>query len=404
MKFNYQARTKTGDIQSGVVEASSQEGALTILQRYGLYVTILEEIKPSPLFVKRIRIFERVSRRDRAMFARQLSIMFKSKVSLVEALRVLVAQTPSPFFREKILKIAGEVEGGSPLSKALSRFPNIFSGFFVAMVKSGETAGKLSEALEYLADHLEREHHFYSRVWGAMLYPVMVIVVMLGVVLVMILFVFPQIAQIVEETGVEPPLITKITFGVINFIRKWIIAIVLALITAVLFLFQYLKTKEGKEVLSKFSLKTPIIKNLLQMIYLSRFAENLSTLFAGGVPIAQALEVSGEVVGSEVYKKIILEMRDEVRKGGTISSVLQRYPEAFPPVFTQMTLVGERTGTLDQTLLHLVSFYQKEVERNLENILTLLVPFTIVFLGIIVGGLVGSVILTLYQVVGELGV
>lgn len=402
MKFSYQARTKAGDTQSGVVEASNKEAALTLLQKYGLYVTTLEEIKVTQLFAKEIKLFGGVSAKDRVMFCRQLSIMFKSKVPLVEALKVLVTQTQSLVFREKILKIAEEVEGGSPLSRALSRFPNIFSTFFVAMIKSGEAAGKLSESLEYLADHLEREHDFYSRVWGAMLYPIMVIVVMLGVVLIMILFVFPQITQIVEEMGVEPPLLTKIVFGAINFLKKWFIVMILALVTSILFIFQYLKTKEGKEVFSKLSLTIPIVKNLLQMIYLARFAENLSTLFAGGVAIAQALEVSGEAVGNEVYKKIVLETRDEVRKGETVSSVLRKYPKSFPPVFTQMTFIGENTGTLDETLTHLVKFYQKEVDRGLENVLNLLVPFTMVFLGIVVGGLVGSVIMTLYKVMGAM--
>ncbi|MFC1630120.1 type II secretion system F family protein [Patescibacteria group bacterium] len=402
MKFNYKARDKKGDVQAGVVEASGEEAALTILQKHGLYITLLKEVKAAPAFAKKIRLFGAVSGKDRVMFARQLSIMFKSKVPLVEALRVLIAQTPNPLFREKILQLAEEVEGGSSLSNALSRSPDIFSTFFVSMVKSGETAGKLAEALEYLANHLEEEHDFYSRVQGAMLYPIMVIVVMGGVVVVMLFFVFPQITQLVEDMGVEPPLLTKIVFGLVDFLKKWMIVILLAFVTIALFLLQYLKTKEGKETYSKFILKIPVIKKLLQQIYLSRFAENLSTLFTGGVPITQALEVSGEVVGNEVYKKIILETRDEVRKGETVSSVLKRHPIEFPPVFTQMTLIGERTGTLDQTLMHLVTFYRKEVQRSLANVLELLVPLTIVFLGVIVGGLVGSVILTLYKVIGAL--
>ena len=403
MKFTYQARTKTGELQSGVVEASSEEAALAVLQRYGLYVTTLRGVKPSRLFAKEIKLFGGVSRKDSMMFSRQLSIMFKSKIPLVEALRVLVVQTPNLYFRDKILKIAENVEGGTSLSKALSLFPDIFSTFFVAMVKSGETAGKLSEALEYLADHLEKESTFYSRVWGALLYPIMIIVVMTGVVGIMIFFVFPQITQIVEDMGVEPPLITKIIFAAVDFVKKWLFVILLAAIVSILFLLQYFKTKEGKDVFSKTLLKLPILRNLVKMIYLSRFAGNLSTLMAGGVPIAQSLEVSGEVVGNEIYKKIILETRDGVRKGETISDILSKYPDIFPPVFTQMTLIGEKTGTLDQSLMHLVSFYEKEVDRNLENFLSLLVPFTMIFLGVIVGGLVGAVMLTLYKVVGGLG-
>ena len=329
--------------------------------------------------------------------------MFKSKVPLVESLRTLVGQTANLRFREKIVKISETVEGGASLSKAFARFPEVFSPFYIAMVKSGETAGKLSEALEYLADHMEREYDFNSRVSGAMMYPIMVLVTMFGIIALMIWFVFPQISQFIKETGIEPPLIAKIVFGTIDFIKKWLIVIILGLITTVLFILQYLKTKEGKSLSDRFSLKVPIVKSLLQMMYLSRFAENLATLSSGGVQIAQALEVSGEVVGNEIFKKIILETRDAVRKGETIHSVLQRYPEQFPPIFTQMTMVGEKTGTLDETLMHLVNFYQKEVNRSLENVLNLLVPLTIVGLGAVVGGLVGSVLLTLYSIVNQMG-
>jgi type IV pilus assembly protein PilC len=403
MKFEYQARTKTGEVQSGTVEAASQEAALAILQKYGFYVTVFQEVKPPSAYAREIRIFGGISGKDRVMFSRQLSILFKTKVPLVESLRTLVGQTANSLFKDKIAKLAETVEGGAPFSKALARFPEVFSPFYIAMVKSGETAGKLSEALDYLADHLEREHDFNSRVMGAMMYPIMVMVTMFGIMFLMIWFVFPQISQFIEETGIEPPLMTKIVFGVIDFIKKWIIVIILTLITLTLFIYQYLKTKEGQSFFSRLSLRVPIVKGLLQMIYLSRFAENLSTLSSGGVQIAQALEVSGEVVGNEIYKKIILETRDAVRKGETIHSVLQNHPEQFPPVFTQMTMVGEKTGTLDETLMHLVTFYQKEVDRGLENILNLLVPLSIVGLGAIVGGLVGSVLLTLYSVVNQMG-
>lgn len=402
MKFEYQAKTKTGDTQAGKIEASSKEAALVLLQKYGLYVISIKAGKSGPVYLREIKLFQGVSKKDKMMFARQLSIMFKSKVALVEALRVLTTQTSNAFFREKIAKMADDVESGTSLSKALSRFPDVFSPFFINMVKSGETVGKLTGSLDYLSDHLEREYQFSSRVLGALLYPIMVIIVMLGVVLIMIFFVFPQITKIVDELGVEPPLLTKIIFGFVNFIKKWFIVIIIGFTTLILFILQYLKTKEGKNLFGRFSLKVPIVGSLLKMIYLARLAENLSTLMSGGLQIASSLEISGEVVGNEAYKKVIFETRDAVRTGDTISSVLRKHPVLFPPLFTQMTLVGEKTGTLDQTLMHLVSFFQKEVDRNLESALSLIVPITMIFLGVVVGGLIGSVFLTLYKVVGSM--
>lgn len=402
MKFSYQARTKNGESQSGVVEAFSREVALTLLQKHGLFITTLEEAKARPFFAKEIKFLGGISKIDKAIFARQLSIMFKSKVSLTESLRVMVTQTEKPTFQEKILKISEDVEGGSPLSKALSRFPDVFSPFFVGMIKSGETAGKLSQALEYLADHLEKESDFQSRIQGAMMYPILVTTVMLGVIALMVFFVFPSIMDIVEELGTEPPLVTKIVFGAVGFLKKWIVVIVIALITLVLFIFQYLKTSEGKTLWDKTSIKIPIVGDLLKKIYLARFAENLSTLISGGVQIASALETAGETIGNGVFRNIINEAQDAVRGGSQINTVFAKYPESFPPLFTQMTLVGEKTGTLEETLMHVVNFYQKEVDRSLENVLSLLVPLTIVVLGIVVGGMVGSVLLTLYDVMGTM--
>jgi len=397
MKFNYQARTKKGEIQAGVVEASSKEAAILLLQKYGLYITYLEEVKV-PFYAREVKVFKRISLRDIVLFSRQLAIMFSSKVSLVETLSTIASQTKNLEFRERILDLSREVEGGSAFSKALSRHPQIFSSFYISMVKSGETSGKLSESLSYLADHLEREYHLISRIRGAMIYPSLVIMVALVVLLLMIFFVIPQLTKVLQESGQPLPIITQLVIWLSLFLRKWgflFIGLLAGLIISVL---RYIKTLEGKENFDKILLRLPLISNLLKMVYLSRFAENLSTLISGGLPIAQALETTGEIVGNTVYKEIIFRTRDEVRRGESVFSVLLRYPEAFPPIFCQMTLVGEKTGTLDKTLLNIVDFYQKEVDRTIDNLLSILEPVLIIFLGLIVAGLMVSVLLPLYKI------
>ena len=396
MKFNYQARTKKGEIQAGVVEASSKEAAILLLQKYGLYITYLEEVKV-PFYAWEVKIFKRISLRDIVLFSRQLSIMFSSRVSLVEALVTIASQTKNLEFRERILDLSREVEGGSAFSKALSRHPKIFSSFYISMVKSGETSGKLSESLSYLADHLEREYHLVSRLRGAMIYPSLVIMVASVVLLLMIFFVIPQLTKVFQEAGQPLPIVTQLVIGLSLFLRKWGFLFIGLLAGLVIFVLRYIKTLEGKENFDKISLRLPLIGDLLKMVYLSRLAENLSTLISGGLPIAQALETTGEVVGNTVYKEIIFLTRDEVRKGEPISSVLRRYPEAFPPVFCQMTLVGEKTGTLEKTLLNVVDFYQKEVNMSIDNLLSILEPVLIIFLGVIVAGLMVSVLLPLYR-------
>ena len=397
MKFNYQARTKTGEIQSGIVEAATKEAALTLLQKHGLYVTFLELAK-EPWFARRLRIFERITRKDLVLFSRQLAIMFQSNVPPVVTLETLASQTKNPAFKEKISKLAEEVEGGTPLSQALALYPDLFSPFYISMVKSGEIIGRLPETLNHLADYLEREYHFSSKAIGAMVYPGLVFFVFLIVFSGIIFFVMPQLIGVLEATGQELPLITKIAIGISTFLKKWGFLIILGLFLSVIFTFRYYKTKEGRNFFDPLFLKLPFLGEFLKKIYLSRFAENLSTLIAGGLPIAQALEITGEVIGNEVYRKIIFETRDRVRRGEAISLVLKRYPEIISPLLIQLTVVGERTGRIESSLMNAVDFYQKEIDRTLDTILSLLEPILIVFLGLLVAGLVGSILLPLYRI------
>lgn len=401
MKFNYQARTKEGEVQAGTVEAPSREAALTLLQRHGFYVTLLEGTEAKPFYAKRIKFFERISDKEIVVFSRQLAIMFSSRVPLAESLETLSKQTKNPIFKEKILKLAKEVEGGSSFSKALARYPKIFSPFFISMVRSGEVSGKLSESLTYLANHLERELNLRSKMLGAMIYPSFILSMFFIVGAVMVFFIIPPLAQVLEQSVEKLPAITKITLSTAAFLKTkgWIL--MLFLIFLVFFVLRYSKTKEGKELFDQISLKTPLIGNLFKKIYLARFAENLSTLIAGGLPIAQALEITGEVVGNVVYKRIIFSARDDVRRGEAISSVLARYPEMIPPLVTQMALVGERTGRLDASLMNVVNFYQEDVNRTLDGMISILEPMLIIFLGIMVGGLVVSVFMPLYKFMGN---
>jgi len=400
MKFNYQARTKKGEVQSGSVEASSREAAISLLQKYGLYVTILEETAAPPFYAKRVKILERISAKDLVLFSRQLSILFKSKVSPVESLQTLAIQTKNPDFKEKIFKLAEEIEGGTSLSAAFFHFPKLFSSFYIAMIRAGEASGKLSESLEYLAEHLEREYHLTSRIRGAMIYPAMVVLVAIAVLALMIILVIPQLTKVLAEAGGELPTVTKMVISLSDFFRKSGWLIILGLIFLGIGLYRYYKSKEGKKVFDRAFLRLPLISPILEMIHLSRFAENLSTLISSGLPITQALEITGDIVDNTVYKEIIFQARDEVRRGEPISSVLSHYPDFFPPVFTQMTLVGERTGTLDKTLMDLVNFYQKEVDRAVENLLSILEPLLIVFLGGIVAGLMVAILMPLYGMTG----
>jgi len=398
MKFKYWARTKEGKVQSGIIEASSKEAALEVLKSHELYVTGIEGSDAVPFYSKKITLFEKVSAVDLVMFSRQLAVMFSSGVPLAEALSALAGQTKKEKFKENIIKLAQEIEGGTTFSKALSHFPDLFSNFYVSVVRSGEVSGTLGKSLEYLANHLEREHNLKSKLKGAMIYPALVVSAVVGVFVLMTVFIIPQLTSVLEGSKTEPPAITKAAMALSYFMRDfwWLILLVVAGIGVGAWF--YFKTEEGRSLKDKVLLKIPWIGTFLKKIYLTQFAENLSTLISGGLPIGQALEVAGGILGNVVYKKVILEARDRVTRGESITTVFSEYPHLFTPLFIQMSLVGEKTGHIDSTIMTVANFYEEEINRITENLVNIIEPVLILVLGGMVGLLMAAVVIPLYQI------
>jgi type IV pilus assembly protein PilC len=395
MKFNYQARTEDGQVQSGVVEAQNREDAVAVLQRHGLYVSFIDDDRSS-IYDKEISAFEKIAKKDVVLFSRQLSIMFKAGVPIVESLRSIGEQTTKQKFKEQIFKIAEKVEGGSTLSQSLASFPKTFSPFYIGMVKSGEISGRLSETLKYLAEHMEKEYNFNNKIIGAIIYPAFVFFVFVSILFFMMIFVIPKLSGIFGD--MELPLMTKIVLGLSSLLVEWWWVPILFIIIPIIFLFRHFKTEEGKKAFDNIIFKIPLINEFFKKISLVRVAENLSTLIAGGLPIVQAIEVTADVVGSETYKEIMIETRNGVRRGELMSFVLMKHPKYFPPLFIQMITVGEKTGKIDTSLENVVSFYQGDIDRTLEGLIKLLEPIMLVVLGGMVGLLVISVLMPIYQI------
>lgn len=400
MKFNYQARTKESEIRQGSVEATSKEAAANLLQKQGFYITYLESEDLKPVYAKEIKIFDRISRKDIVMFSRQLAILFKSGVPLLDSLRAITRQTKSASFREKLIKMTEEIEGGASFSKALSMHPNIFSPLYINMSRAGEVSGKLSETLSFMADHLEREYYLNAKIKGAMLYPVLVLFVIAVVGVLMIFYIIPPLTALLRESGQEIPFMTKIVLAGGNFIKDYFVFILVFLILGLYFVYKFRQTAEGQALFDRISLKIPLFGNFLRMVYLARFSENLSTLISGGIPIAQALDITAKTVENIVYKDIILETEEGVKKGEQISSILNRHQEVIPPLFIQMVFIGEKTGGLDRSLTNLNNFYMREVETITNNFMAILEPALIVVLGGVVGFFVVSVLLPIYNISG----
>ncbi len=403
MKFEYQARTPKGEIQSGTVETSSYEAAVDILQRHKLIVTNLRSVEESRGFIGKVEIplfIKRVSLRDVSVFSRQLATLFSSEVPLVESLRTMGNQVDNPRFKEKILKISDDVDSGTAFSKALSKYPEIFSTLYISMIRAGEVSGKLSETLEYLANHYEREYDLMGKIKGAMYYPAFIFVSLIVVMILMLVFVIPSLTKVLEESGQNLPMSTRVIVSVTNFLRLrgWILLILLSI--GFVFFLRWKKGKKGKKIWDRYMLMVPVFGKIFREISLSRFSGNLSTLIRGGLPISRAMEVTAEVVGNDTYKDIILEAEEGIRRGEFMSATFKMRKEV-PPLVTQMILVGEKTGKLSFVLENLAKFYQKEVDRMTENLVSLVEPLMIIVLGLAVGFVVVGIIMPIYQLAGS---
>ena len=402
MKFRYKARTLKGTVETGIVEASKKEAALGILQHHNLIVTALESLEAEKGLKKEIRILpQKVSTQELVFFFRQLSILVAADVPLVESLNTLSGQTKNQLFASQISQVSANIDGGMAFSDALARFPKTFSTFDINMVKTGEMAGNLRKILEYLADHTERSYTLISQVKGAMTYPAFIFGGLIIVVIIMLTFVMPKMFSMFEEFGAELPLPTKIIMVVSNFFAENFIVIFIALIGGVFFLLRFIKTPKGKIIKDRIEIKIPIIGKILRQIYISRLTENLGTLIKGGIPIVQALDTVASVIGNSLYEEVLKKARDNVRRGETIANAFKG-AEVISPTLTQMISSGEKSGKLAKVLTELTEFYNNEVTRSVDNLMTLIEPILIAIMGVMVAFMAAAVLLPIYNLAGTI--
>ncbi|MEA3452726.1 MAG: type II secretion system F family protein [Patescibacteria group bacterium] len=403
MRFNYQARNKEGLAQVGVIEVGSKKEAISLLQEEGLYVTQLEALESKPFYARKIKFLTKARKKDIMMFCRQLAMMLKSGVGLVESLKSLSLQTEKSDFREQIIKMANDIEGGVYFSEALAKFPKTFNDFFINIIKSGEATGKLSETLSYLSEHLEREYTLVSKIKSGMTYPAFITAIFLGMGIFGTFFVLPSFKETFDSLDVELPMITQMVLGFGDFAQDWWFAMLLITVLSILFFWRYINTKEGKEVMGRLSLKLPLIGPVARNIQLAKFTENLSTLILAGLPITQALEIVGNATSNIVYRKIVLASQEGVRRGEAMSVILEKYSKHMPSLVIQMMRVGERTGKLDEALMNVANFYQGEINRRIDGLVDIIEPILIVILGGLVAGLMVSIIVPVYKGMSSFG-
>jgi len=399
MKYFFIAKDQKGKPQKGTIEASSREAVLDILASQNFFpISIEEETAGRSVLTKKVTFFGGVSHKDVVMFSRQLAIMIDANVSPAEALDTLAAQTRNAVFKEKIYKISEDVRAGALLSKAFSKYPELFSNFYINMIKSGEVSGDLPRILERIAEHLESEYAIRSKTISAMIYPAIVLIVFVLIFAVIMIFVIPGLVEILESSGQELPVATRMIISASSIINKFWYLFVLGIAGIIAFFTLYPKTDEGKEITDNLVLKIPVINSFVKNLLLARFAENLSALISAGIQITEALEVVASLVGNNLYKRAILETKDRVIKGEAISSVLANYPYIISPLFVQMVSVGEKTGKLDSSLMNVVRFYKQESETFINSLSSIIEPILMIGLAAMVGFLVAAVILPIYQI------
>ncbi|MDP2812802.1 MAG: type II secretion system F family protein [bacterium] len=394
--YKYRARTNEGRMTSGAVEALSQNDAADLLSERGLIVLSLIETKARKSRGLNINLGS-VKSKDLVIFSRQLSVMISATVPVVQSLRILSQQTTNPIFISKITEMADDVDGGMRLSDAMAKHKKIFSHFFVAMVKSGETSGKLDEILQYLADQMEKDYDLISKVKSAMIYPTFIVGGMIVVGFLMMTFVVPKMTQMLEETGAELPLLTRILIGASGFMEHYWYVVLFGLAGLIVLLKFLLRSKTGKLTWDMVKIQMPIFGSLFQKIYIVRFTRSLSTLIRGGVPIASALTITAEVVDNRAYEKLILETVDEVEGGNSIATLFVKSP-IMPKMLAQMMVIGERTGKLDTVLERLSDFYGREIDNLVGGLTSLIEPLILIVMGVGVGGMVAAIMLPMFKV------
>lgn len=403
--FAYTIRDATGAVRQGTSDGENESVVARRLQEQGYTVVRIKQTKGAKAkSAGGFSVFGGVKLGDLSIFCRQFSTMVDAGVSLVRCLSVLAQQTVSPKLRRIITEIEGEVQSGQTLSKALSKYPNVFSNLFVGLVRAGEIGGALEESLQRLSSFLEKDMELRRKVRGAMTYPCIVMIVALVIVIGLVTFILPQFMGLFEELGMEKSEMPTMTVMLMNFShfltsKWWMMLIIVAAFTTSFRMF--VRTRIGRRVFDRIKLKVPVFGSLNHKVCLARFSRTLSTLLVSGVSILQALETVAGTVANEIIGDAILEARSRIREGDRIGDPLEK-SKMFPPMVVQMISIGEESGALDQMLTKIADFYESEVDAALQSLTAAIEPLMIVFLGTAVGFIVIAMFMPLLSVITNL--
>lgn len=393
-RFKYEGRDRSGR-KRGVISAPSKKEAMMRLKNQGIRVISAEEV-PETLLTKEITLGNPVKLQQMVVFLRQFSTLLKAGVTVVDATRILSAQTSSKALSKVLSEVEMELKEGIPLSEAFAKHRKIFEPLFINMLKAGEATGSLDETLERLGDHYEKQHTTRQKVIAALSYPAVVGIIAIGVVIFLLLAVVPTFVDMFADMGSELPLITRVVLGASEIVQKYWYVLVLLVILGAAGITLIRRKKETKYYLDYFILRIPVFGSLIQKAALARMTRTFSSLFSSSVPILQSMVILERVVENEVIARVIKESRDSLESGGSLTEPMKDH-WAIPPLVSHMISIGEETGSLDAMLSKIADFYEKEVEHTTDQLKSLIEPLMIVVLAGLVGTIVTAIMVPMFE-------
>jgi len=398
--YKWEGKAAKGVIKKGEMEAPNEAAIRTHLRQQNITPTKIslkgKEFKISLSFKKKVK------QRSIAIFTRQLATMIDAGLPLVQSLEILASQQDHKVFQNIIREIREDVEGGSTFAGALKKHPATFNELYTNLVVAGEEGGILDTILTRLANYIEKAEALKKKVKSALVYPATIMGVAVIVVMILMIFVIPVFESMFKSAGQNLPLPTLITLTISKLVQKYIVIIIPGLILCFYLIRKYYQTEKGKTVMDTLLLKAPVFGPLFQKIAVARFSRTLGTLVSSGVPILDGLNIVSKASGNKRIEIAVLNARASIREGETISEPLGR-SGLFPPMVIQMISVGESTGALDSMLSKIADFYEDEVDVAVGNLTSLLEPLLMVFLGVVIGGVVISMYLPIFQMASAVG-
>jgi len=402
MKFSFKAKTKEGVEKTGTVEASNSDSAVAVIQRSGLFILAIQQQKESNDLMKIfLKYYERVTEKELIVFFRQLAILIEARVPLVTSLNAISDQATNAYFKRVILDMVRDIEEGAPFSNTMEKHKDVFSNLSINVVRAGETSGNLRKSVDYVANNIDHNYTLSSRIRSALIYPAVILIVFFIIGFLVITFVLPNLTRMIKDISAEVPWYTQAVIWLGDFMQSYWWAILIIIVTFIGGIIYYINTDSGQKEFDRVKIRLPIIGPIFRYIYIARFAENLSVLLAGGIPIIRALNVVSSVINNSVYEAIILKTAEEVRAGGNMSSVLSR-SALIPPMVSNMVKIGEESGQLESVLGHVYKFYTQETEIMTKNLSILIEPVLMIIIGIAVGFMAFAVLMPIYNIAGQI--